>query len=507
MSELRVPRVTFSLEKKYGGTPSKSSFPEGACQRGAARRERSTQGRSVRYSPRMTRMAFPSGFQWGVATSAYQIEGSPLADGAAPSNWHRFARRRGRTADGTTGDVACDHYNRYRTDIRLMADLGLQAYRFSIAWSRIFPERGKPNRKGLDFYERLVDGLLAAGITPYATIFHWDMPVWLEQKGGFVAREAVNELLEYGTTLFRALGDRLANWITLNEPFEYGGLGYVKGVFPPGRKWDLRSLYHVSHHLLLGHSRLAAAFPGLVPDGRIGITLSQNWIAPRDPRRPKDLEAARLMDAAYNRSFMDPLFFGRYPPDLTAWMGRFFPKGFEEEAAGMKGRLDFIGVNYYQRTRCGHSAFTPFTRAKEYKDPSAPRSAMWEIYPQGLYRFLLRLRDEYGNPPCMITENGYPLPEVPGRDPLDDPERIGYLADHIAMVGRAIEQGVDCRGYFHWTLMDNFEWAYGNSMRFGLLRTDFATQDRQWRKSAAWYRDLVRNNALQIESVPDTTVE
>jgi beta-glucosidase len=385
-----------------------------------------------------------------------------------------------------------------------MAELGARAYRFSVAWSRIFPDRGRLNGKGLDFYRRLVDELLAAGITPYATIFHWDMPEWLERKGGFAARESVDALAEYGAALFRGLGDRVKSWITLNEPFEYGGLGYVVGVFPPGRRWDLRSLFHVSHHLLLGHRRLVEAFPGLVPDGKIGITLSQNWIAPRDPRRPEDLEAARLMDAAYNRAFMDPLFFGRYPPILTRRVGRFFPRGFEKEAAGSRGRLDFIGINYYQRTRYGHSAFTPFTRAKEHKDPSAPRSAMWEIYPQGLYRFLLRLRDEYGNPPCMITENGYPLPEVPGRDPLDDAERIAYLADHLAMVGKAIEEGVDCRGYFHWSLMDNFEWAFGNTMRFGLLRTDFATQERQWRKSAGMYRNLIRDNSLEIEAVPDT---
>ncbi len=452
----------------------------------------------------MPRIVFPAGFQWGVATSAYQIEGSPLADGAVPSNWHKFAHRRGRIADGTTGDVACDHYNRYRADIGLMADLGVHAYRFSIAWARVFPERGKINSKGLDFYERLVDELLAAGITPYATVFHWDMPEWLERRGGFVARESVEAIAEYGTALFRTLGDRVRNWITLNEPFEYGGLGYVLGMFPPGRKWDLRSMYHVSHHLLLGHRRLVEAFHNLVPGGRIGITLSQNWIDPRDPRKPKDLEAARLMDAAYNRAFMDPLFLGRYPLVLARRVGCFFPKGFEEEAAGIKGRLDFIGVNYYQRTRYRHSALTPFTRAKEHRDPSAARSAMWEIYPQGLYRFLLRLRDEYGNPPCMITENGYPLPESGGRDARDDTERIAYLADHIAMVGKAIEQGVDCRGYFHWTLMDNFEWAYGNSMRFGLLRTDFATQERQWRKSAYMYQDLIRNNALTVESVPDT---
>ena len=452
----------------------------------------------------MARIEFPPGFLWGAATAAYQVEGSPLADGASPSNWHRFSHRRGRIIDGSTGDVACDHYTRYPDDIRLMQALGLMAYRFSISWSRIFPQQGRLNRKGLDFYARLVDGLLAAGITPLATVFHWDMPAWLEDQGGFVRPQAVDAFEEYGTTLFRSLGDRLKIWITMNEPFEYAGLGYIMGVFPPGRTLDFRSMFHVSHHLLLGHARLAAAFHGLVPGGKIGITLSQNWISPRNPDNPRDLQAAELMDGAYNRSFMEPVLLGRYPALLAQRFGRFFPRGFEEESARIRGPLDFLGINYYQRTRYAHAPLVRITRAREHKEPSAPQSAMWEIYPAGLHRFLLRLRDEYGNPPCMITENGFPLPEVPGRDPLDDTERIAYLADHIAMIGKAIQQGVDCRGYFHWTLMDNFEWVYGTRMRFGLLRTDFPTQKRQWRKSASWYSALIRANSLETERVPDT---
>jgi beta-glucosidase len=452
----------------------------------------------------MTRIGFPEGFLWGAATAAYQVEGSPLADGACPSNWHRFSHRRGTIADGTTGDVACDHYNRWRDDIRSMRELGLKAYRFSIAWPRIMPEPGRVNPRGLDFYRRLVDGLLGAGITPLATLFHWDIPGWLEDRGGFVRRDAVEALAEYGEAVFRGLGDVLKNWITLNEPFEYVGLGYLVGAFPPGRRADFRSLFHAAHHLLLGHARLREMFPGLVPGGRLGITLSQNWISPRRPQSPRDREVAALMDEAYNRAFLDPVLLGRYPPLFARRFRRFFPKGFEEEAQGLRGLPDFLGVNYYQRTRYQYATLVPFTRAREYRDPAAPRSAMWEIYPAGLYRFLLRLRDQYGNPPCMVTENGFPLPEVQGRDPLDDTERIAYLADHIAMVGRAIAEGVDCRGYFHWTLMDNFEWAYGNSMRFGLLRTDFETQERTWRKSASWYRDLVRANALAVENAPDT---
>ena len=445
------------------------------------------------------RVSFPPGFLWGAATASYQIEGSPLADGATPSIWHQFTHGRGRIMDGTNGDAACDHYHRYAEDVRQMKELGLSAYRFSVSWPRIVPEPHRLNQQGLDFYSRLVDSLLGAGIEPWLTIFHWDEPAWLEEMGGFVRRQAVDHLVEYGDCLFRALGDRVKNWISINEPSVYASLGYVLGYFPPGRHNDLRAMFHCSHHLLLGHARLRESMKALSPGGRMGIALSQIWISPRNPGSGKDRSAADFMDQALNRFFLDPFFRGAYPERVLRKTRGRMPKGFERDLHDMAGSLDFVGINYYQRSVYRWALFQPYTHAKEYMDPQAPRSAMWEIYSPGIQQVLLRLRDEYGNPPCYVTENGFPLPEADGRDPLNDPERIAYLSDHIARVGRAIEEGVDCRGYFHWSLMDNFEWAFGHVMRFGLLRTDFATQKRSWRESAFWFRQLVRRGWLEVE--------
>jgi beta-glucosidase len=445
----------------------------------------------------MAHTSFPSGFLWGAATSSYQIEGSPLADGAGPSIWHEWAHAPGRIVDGTTGDVACDHYRLWREDIRLMRELGLKAYRFSVSWSRIFPEPGRVNQKGVDFYSRLVDGLGEAGIEPWVTIFHWDEPSWLERRGGFAGREAVGRLVDYGTLLFRELGDRVRSWVTVNEPSAYASVGYVLGHFPPGRKMDLKGMYHASHHLLLGHARLCEACHAVRPGAAIGIALAQSLYTPKNRARRSDVRAADFLDAALNRFYTDPLFLGRYPEEVVGKAHRYLPRGFEMDMEGMKARFDFVGINYYSRSVIRRSLTQPYTHARIHVDPGAPRSAMWEIYAEGIGHFLRELRDRYGNPPCYITENGFPLQPSPRRDPLDDPERIAYLGDHIACVGRAIEQGVDCRGYFHWTLMDNFEWAYGQSMPFGLLRTDFATQARQWRKSAFWYRDLIQRGWLE----------
>jgi len=445
------------------------------------------------------RIQFPRGFLWGAATASYQIEGSPLADGAGPSIWHEFSHRPGRIRDGTNGDAACDHYRRSAQDVGLMKELGLNAYRFSVSWPRIFPEPHRVNQKGLDFYSRLVDCLLASDIEPWLTLFHWDEPVWLEKTGGFVKRAAVDHLEEYGACLFRNLGDRVKTWISVNEPSIFASLGYILGYFPPGRKNDLSGMFHCAHHLLLSHARLRDAVKALVPGGRIGMALAQIWISPKDPRRERDRAAALFMDQALNRFFMDPFFLGAYPGSVLSRVGRHMPRGFERDLPGMKGSLDFAGINYYQRSVYRWSLLQPYTHAREYVDPRAPRSAMWEIYPEGIYLSLLRLRDEYGNPPCYITENGFPLPGAEGRDPLDDPERIAYLRDHIALVGKAVAEGVDCRGYFHWTLMDNFEWAFGQLMRFGLLHTDFATQARTFRKSAFWFQELARRNWLEAE--------
>jgi beta-glucosidase len=448
----------------------------------------------------MARVTFPPGFLWGAATASYQIEGSPLADGAGASIWHEWAHTPGKIIDGSNADEACDHYRLWREDIRLMRELGLNAYRFSVSWPRTFPEPGRVNRAGLDFYSRLVDGLREAGIEPWVTIFHWDEPLWCERAGGFAARETVDHLVEYGTLLFRELGDRVKRWITINEPSAYASIGYVLGHFPPGHRMDLRGMYHASHHLMLGHALLFQACHAECADASVGIALAQAAYMPAHPGRRRDRRAAAFMDAALNRFYRDPLFFGRYPPEVTAAAHRYLPRGYEKDVEAMKGSADFLGINYYSRTVIRHSLLQPYTHAKEHIDPRAPRSAMWEIYPEGIHDLLLELRDRYGNPPCYVTENGFPLPTPDGVDPLDDEKRIAYLNDHIGRVGTAVAEGVDCRGYFHWTLMDNFEWAYGYTMPFGLMRTDFATQERQWRKSAFWYQALIRRGWLEVSS-------
>ncbi len=450
----------------------------------------------------MERIVFPAGFLWGAASSAYQVEGSPLADGAAATNWHEFVHRRGTVKDGTTGDVACDHYRRFATDIRLMRELGLRAYRFSVGWGRVYPEPGRVNGKGIDFYERLVDSLLAAGIEPWVTIFHLEEPAWLARMGGFSHRAAVDHLVRLGTTLFDRLGDRVRNWITINEPTIYSFLGRGTGEFPPGRKGDLFGMARSVHFLLLAHSRLCDAWSAGGRTGMIGLAHHSIVIAPADAARERDRRAAERMDALANRWVLDAILRGSYPRELVRSLGLFLPRGTDRDLAEMGKPGTYVGINYYARNHY-RASLTPFLRAREVVLPGAEMSAMWEIYPPGIYASLVRLKEEYGNPPCVITENGFPLVEQPGRDPLDDQPRIDYLSAHVAMVGRAIARGCDCRGYFCWSLTDNFEWHHGLRMRFGLLRTDFTTQERAWKKSAGWYRDLVRANQLEA---PDSGV-
>ncbi len=438
---------------------------------------------------------FPADFLWGTATSAYQIEGSPLDDGAAPSVWHEFSHRIGRVRGDANGDLACDHYRRWPEDVSHLKELGVGAYRFSVSWPRVAPGPGEVNPKGLDFYRRLVDGLLEAGIRPFITLFHWDTPLWLEQRGGFARRQAADWLAEYGAVLFRALGDRVKDWITLNEPMAYAIQGYVLGRHAPGYRNRLRECFHAAHHQLLGHGLLVQACRQLVPDARVGIAQAQIWIDPADPASSRDREAAETMDAVLNRMYLDPVLKGFYPPRILQRFGRWLPAGFEADLARLSVPLDFVGVNYYARQVYRWSPLSFYTRARAVSPPGARNSAMWEIWPEGLYRTLMRLKEEYGNPVCLITENGYPLPETPGSDPLDDRERIEYLEAHLRQVHRARREGAWVQGYFVWTLMDNFEWDQGYLMRFGLIRVNFATQERTWKRSAYWYRDLIRSAA------------
>jgi len=445
----------------------------------------------------MERIQLPEGFTWGAASAAYQVEGSPMADGAGPTTWHEFTHRRGTVMDGTTGDVACDHYHRYREDAALVRRLGLRAYRFSVGWARIFPEKGRVNPKGLAFYDRLVDSLLEHGVEPWLTVCHLEEPLWLAREGGFTNRESVEHLVELGTVLFRTLGDRVTRWITVNEPTIHAVSGYFLGEFPPGKKFALRGLFHCLHHLLVAHSRLCDSWASVRGQGSIGLAHHAVWMTPADPGSERDAAAAGFMDAVANRTVLDALFRGSYPKEALARVRRFFPRRFERDLPDLKKPGTYLGINYYTRIRYRWSGFVPFSHASEVRPPGSPRSAMWEICAQGMGASLRRLKDQYGNPPCVITENGFPLPDSPGRDPLDDPERIAYLSDHVAEVARAVAEGVDCRGYFHWSLMDNFEWNKGLAMRFGLLRTDFATQQRSWKKSAYWYRQLAERNWIE----------
>ena len=449
----------------------------------------------------MIKVTFPESFTWGVSTSAYQVEGYPLEEGAGPSNWHEFTHRRGTVKDGTNGDVACDHFHRYPEDVRAMAEMGLKGYRFSIAWTRIFPEPGKINEKGFDFYKRLIDALLGAGIEPWATIFHLEEPVWIARAGGMRNRSTVDHLVEFGTVLMRRLGDRVKNWITINEPTIYAYSGFALGEFPPGRRNDLSGMLRSVHHMLLAHSRLCAAFPSLVHGGMIGLAHHYLWVSPADPGRRAGLPGFRVHGRSGQRLRSRRASSSAIPrtiPEAT----RTLPPPRFRKGPRANGAGHVPGDQLLHEEPLPVFLFLPFLHAAEYIDPRAPRSGQWEIYPPGIYKALLRLKAEYGNPPCVITESGYPARDVPGKDPLDDPERIAYLADHVAMVGRAIAEGVDCRGYFIWSLLDNFEWNWGLEMRNGLLRTDYATLRRQWKKSASWYRELARKNVLEIDHLP-----
>lgn len=448
----------------------------------------------------MVAYPFPEDFLFGAATASYQIEGHPLADGAAPSVWHDFSHKRGKIAGGDTGDIACDFYHRYPEDIQHVKDLGCGAFRFSVSWPRVVPEPGTVNQKGIDFYSKVVDELLRQGIQPMCTLFHWDAPRWLAEKGGFTARDSVEYIRDYADVLFRALGDRVTMWNTINEPMVYAVYGYLFGWAPPGKKLRFRKYLHTAHHLLLAHAEIVRAFRSGGNTGKIGIAQNQIWMWPFRQDNDKDKAAARRMDAIVNRFYMDPLFFGTYPETVIDIAGSKLPAGFEKDLPAMKEPGDFVSINYYMRQRYKHSPFVPLMKArtKNKKKPELQedRSVMWEIYSPGLLSLLMRLKDEYGNPECYITENGFPLPEEDGKPLYDDQPRIKYISDHLKEVSRAIEKGVNVKGFFVWSLTDNFEWFFGNHMRFGLIRIDFETLERKWKQSAYWYKDVIAKRSV-----------
>ncbi len=437
---------------------------------------------------------FPPGFLWGAATSAYQIEGSPLADGAGSSIWHRFCHTPGRTDAGQTGDVACDHYRRWAQDVDLMSELGLTAYRFSIAWARILPEgRGRVNARGLDFYARLIDRLLERGITPAVTLYHWDLPAALDDRGGWLNPDIEHWFAEYAEVVFRALGDRVPLWATINEPWVIMDAGYLFGVHAPGHH-NVFEAPLAFHHLLLAHAAAVRAYRAGGWSGSIGLVVN---LEPKDPasEAPEDLAACARADAYNNLYHLDPVFLGQYPDAVADLFGEAWPEPAAEDMARIREPVDFVGVNYYTRRVVRHDDAAPPLHWSPVPVPHAvTMETGWEVFPAGLTRALRWVRERYGEIPIYVTENGsaFADPAKPVDGAVDDPLRVRCYRDHLLALQDALRQGVDVRGYFAWSLLDDFEWSRGYSLRFGLVHVDYETQRRTPKASAAYYREVIR---------------
>lgn len=451
------------------------------------------------------RGVFPPGFIWGAATSAYQVEGAVEEDGRGRSIWDTFSATPGAVAAGDTGAVAADHYHRYRDDVRLMADLGLRMYRFSVAWPRIQPTGiGPANERGLDFYRRLVDELLGAGITPNLSLYHWDLPQALQDEGGWPARETALRFADYAEIVYRALQDRVPWWATINEPWCVSLLGHSAGVHAPGVR-DPAQAIRTIHHVLLAHGLAIRAMRAVRPDRQLGIVLNPAPVRAASPGRdPVVSRGIRLIDGYRNRVWMDPLFEGRYPEDVSAVAERFggFPVD-DGDLAVIGTPLDWLGINYYNDSfvaaHPGPDPINPGVEGvSEVSVGSQRTDSGWPITPAGLRDLLVSVgRDHPSAPPMLMTENGaaYDDPVTPDGS-IDDARRIAYLGQHLHAVCDALADGADVRGYLVWSLLDNFEWAEGYAKRFGIVHVDFGTLRRTPRRSATWYREVIARNAV-----------
>lgn len=449
------------------------------------------------------KITFAEDFLWGAATAAYQIEGAWDQDGKGESIWDRFSHTPGRIENGDTGDVACDHYHRWTEDIAIMNELGLRAYRFSVSWPRILPTgRGRVNQAGLDFYSRLVDGLLAAGIIPFLTAYHWDLPQKLQDEGGWAARLTAEAFVEYVDVLSRHLGDRVTHWITHNEPSVVAYNGHLDGQHAPGVT-DMATAMRAGHHLLLSHGWSVPVIRQNSPGAQVGITLNINLDVPASPSWA-DLQAQRQVDGGHYRWFLDPLYGRHYPADVMAELidsEHLAPDGMtfcqDGDLEAIAAVTDFLGVNYYRRNVVRNHAIPeeenlPPTVFPAPKDDTAWTEMDWEVYPDGLYQVLCRLHFEYRVPRIYVTESGCSYSDGPGEDGrIHDQRRINYLRTHFSAARRAIANGVPLAGYFVWSLLDNFEWARGYSQRFGVVWVDFETQQRMLKDSALWYRQVI----------------
>ena len=448
------------------------------------------------------RVQFPANFLWGAATSAYQIEGSPLTDGAGPSIWQRFTRTPGMMANGDTGDVACDHYRRWKDDIALMKRLGLKAYRFSIAWGRVLPEgRGRINVKGLEFYDRLVDELLRNDIVPLPTLFHWDMPAALDDRGGWLNPDSAHWFADYASVMFAKLDSRVEQWATLNEPWVVTDGGYLHGALAPGHRNKFEAPI-AAHHLLLAHGMAVQAYRA-AGRHRIGIVVN---IEPKyaASQSADDLAATRRADAYMNRQYLDPVFLGRYPEEMQEIFGEAWPSWSAEDMALIRQPIDWLGVNYYTRSVTRFDADNYPLQAAPVKQNATYTETGWEVYPRGLTDTLTWIKQRYGNPPVSVTENGAAFYDPPQAENgvVDDPLRVSYFKKHIAAVSDAIAQGCDIRGYMAWSLFDNLEWSLGFAKRFGIVHVDFATQARTIKASGKLYADVIASNGDVLNQTP-----
>ncbi|MFJ4552410.1 GH1 family beta-glucosidase [Streptomyces sp. NPDC088817] len=436
--------------------------------------------------------ALPQDFRWGTATSAYQIEGAVAEDGRSPSIWDTFSHTPGKIDNDDHGDTACDHYHRWRDDIALMNRLGVNAYRLSIAWPRVMPEGdGQVNPKGLDFYDELIDGLLAAGITPSVTLYHWDLPQTLQDRGGWPERETAEHFAAYASVVAERLGDRVSHWATLNEPLCSAWIGHLEGKMAPGLT-DLTAAVRASYHLLLGHGLAAQAIRAVTSGAEVGIVNNLSTVFPASDS-PEDQAAARRHDGHVNRWWLDPVHGRGFPADMREVYGVDLPER-PGDLDTIAAPLDWLGLNYYFPATVADDPDGPVPHARSVRRPDVPRTGMdWEIDASGIETLLLRLTHEYGARKLYVTENGSAFPDTVGPDgTVDDPERRDYLVGHLAACASAARKGAPLAGYFAWSLLDNFEWAYGYAKRFGLVHVDYATQARTIKTSGRGYAEIVR---------------
>jgi beta-glucosidase len=442
--------------------------------------------------PKLDHRNFPSDFVWGVATSAFQIEGASSSDGRGPSTWDTFCRKPGAIADASSGDVACDHYNRWQSDLDIVASLGVNAYRFSVSWSRVQPSgMGAWNEKGFAFYDQLIDGLLERGVQPYLTLNHWDLPETLQERGGWVSRDTAHYFVDYAREVGRRLCDRVKSITTHNEPWVIATLGYEQGIFAPGIK-DRASAMQASHHLLLSHGLAMQALraDGIQSDLGIVLNLSPVHSATNDKA---DLEKSKLEDGRLVRWYMDPLFGRGYPQDVLEFLERDTPKVMLGDMAAISETMDFLGLNYYSRS------VVSATGTWDVRSSGRDVTDMgWEVYPEGLTELLVRLDRDYDVPPMFVTENGGAFKDTLINGRIHDDDRTAYIAQHIAAVSAAMQQGVRMSGYMVWSLLDNFEWASGYDKRFGIVHVDYETQKRILKNSALWYRGFLAAFAASI---------